>query len=81
MVAFQDPSEVQPPRMGYPEREESHERACCGRCDAVPQHPSPCTYLPNLLPPVVFDDEISGRRASPKGKDREHGQNDDVANL
>ncbi len=65
MIALENPGEMQSSRMCHPQRDKGHQRSDRGGSDAVPQHAHPGVDLPDLLPPVVLDDEIGGGGADP----------------
>ncbi len=67
--------------MSYPQRDKRHHGARGRRGDAVPQHANPGVNLSHLFPPIVFDDEIGGRRRGPGHNPEQKHDNDQLGNL
>ena len=55
----------QPGGVSRPQREKRHHGARRRGGNAVPQHSDPGVNLSDLFPPIVFNDEIGGRRRRP----------------
>jgi hypothetical protein len=62
--------EMKPSVVRYPQGNEGRDSANRDRSDGVPQHFRPGADLPDFLPPVVVNNEISQRGNAPEEKKR-----------